>query len=118
MPGAGYYRQYAAISSLFFTINVLGCAACSLVTASYKPLLKATIRAGGKGRILVCAMSLSAQLLFLSGVLFFFLVMQLAQLVVCIVGMVFTSLAIVTATYVWVVELKNCDKGISLPEEA
>lgn len=117
MPGA-YYRLYSAIGSLLFISNVLLCVACSLTTTSRKTELKAKLRAGGKGKLLVSAMSLAVQLLFLTGMLFFFLVMNMGQFVMGIVGMVITSVAIVAAIYGWVAQLKNSDKRISLTEEA
>jgi uncharacterized membrane protein len=120
MPGAGFYMQakFAAIGSLLFMINVLLCAACTFATTYYKPQLRSKLRGGGKGKVLVSAMSLAVQLLFLAGMIFFFLVMNMVQLAQGVLGIVFTSFAIVATTWAWVVQLKNSDKGISLTEEA
>ena len=119
MPGAGFYMQskFAAVGSLLFMIDVLLCAACLFATTYYKPQLKARLREGGTQKVIVSMMSLAVQLLFLAGMIFFFLVMNMRQLAQGILGIVFTSLAIVATTWAWVVQVKNSDKGISLPEE-
>lgn len=119
MPGAGYYtqRKFAAVGSLLFTINVLLCAACTLASTYYRPQLKAKLRAGGFGKVVISAMSLSVQLLFLAGLMFFFLVMNMVQLAQGIVGMVFTGLVMFGVICVWVAQLRNSDKGIRLTEE-
>jgi hypothetical protein len=119
MPGARYYTgsRYAAIGSLLSMINVLLCAACSYASISYRQHLKKYLQAGGVSKFLVNAMSLLVQLLFLTGVLFYFLVMTVVAFVPGIVGVSITACTMVAATSLWVVQSKNSDKSISLPEE-
>ena len=119
LPGAGYYTGsiYAADGSLLCMINMLLCAVCSYATISYRGYLKNCLRAGGVGKFLVHAMSLSAQLLFLTGVLFYFLVMKQLAFVPGIIGISITACTMAAAASVWLLQLKNSDKGIRLTEE-
>lgn len=90
-------RTCAAVSSLLFVFTVLLCAACGLVVALYRPDVKKRVARDGNPSRAFNAVSLLLQLMLLTAVLFFFLVMKESVEVVGLIGVVFTGVAILAA---------------------
>jgi hypothetical protein len=109
-------RTYAAISSLLFVITVLLCAGCGLGATLYKPELKEQVTVQGSPSLTFNAVSLVLQLMLLIAVLFFFLTMMASVKVVGLIGVVFTGIAIVAATGIWVNKFIH-RKGVPLVDQ-
>ena len=90
-------RTRAAVSSLLFVFTVLLCAACGLVVALYRPYVRKRVAIDGDPSKSFNAVSLLLQLMLLTAVLFFFLVMTVYVQVVGWIGVGFTAVAILAA---------------------
>lgn len=105
-------RTFAAISSLLFVLTVLLCAACSLGTTFHKSSFKAWVKARGSKGLVVSLVSLTLQLMLLSAVMFFFLVMMGSARAVGLVGVGFTGIAIAVAVILWALQFSVKDVAV------
>lgn len=98
---AGASRDYAALSSLLFVLNVLVCSAFVLVVNFRKPEIEGILGGTGKSAIAIHSLPLVVTVLFLIAVLFFFLVMKEYTPAAGDVGLAFSGLFILAGLGIW-----------------
>ena len=97
-------------------IDILVCAGGTAATIFGRAQLKAGLRAGGGRKFAIMSLALLAQVLFLAGMLFFFLTAKNRAAGVGWLGMGVSVAGIGAAVYAWTAQLVDGDKGIRLPE--